>query len=107
MPDVNGVLTMGNRLLRRPITTGTLEVWRRMGGGDAGVDLLFVGRRYDDEENTHLLPPYAQVGAYVQRVLGPHLALLFRVDNATGQRVQEVYGYPVLGTTFSVRLTAK
>jgi vitamin B12 transporter len=107
VPDVNGVLTMGNRLLRRPITTGTLEVWRRMGGGDAGVDLLFVGRRYDDEENTHLLPPYAQVGAYVQRVLGPHLALLFRVDNATGQRVQEVYGYPVLGTTFSVRLTAK
>lgn len=106
-PDVNGVLTTGNRLLRRPITTGTLEVWRRAGGGDAGIDLLFVGRRYDDEENANLLPPYAQLGAYVQRALGPHLALLFRVDNATGQRVQEVYGYPVLGTTFSVRLTAR
>jgi vitamin B12 transporter len=107
VPDVSGVLTMGNRLLRRPITTGTLEVWRRTGGGDDGIDLLFMGRRYDDEENAHLLPPFAQLGAYVQRALGPHLTLLFRVDNATGQRVQEVYGYPVLGATFSVRLTAK
>jgi vitamin B12 transporter len=107
VPDVNGVATMGNRLLRRPTTTGTLELWRRTGGGDEGIDLLFAGQRYDDEENVHLLPPYAQVGAYVSRAIGPHLTALFRVDNATGQRVQEVYGYPVLGTTFSVRLTAK
>jgi len=106
-PDVNGVLTFGNRLLRRPITTGTFEVWRRAGTGADGVDLLFVGQRYDDEENVHSLPPYAQVGLYVSRGIGPHVMLLFRVDNATGQRVQEVYGYPVLGATFSVRLTAK
>jgi vitamin B12 transporter len=107
VPDVNGVLTLGNRLLRRPITTGTLELWRRTGGGDDGIDLLFAGQRYDDEENLHLLPAYAQVGAYVSRSISPHLTMLFRVDNATGQRVQEVFGYPVLGTTFSVRLTAK
>jgi vitamin B12 transporter len=107
VPDVNGVLTMGNRLLRRPITTGTFELWRRRGFGDDGVDVLFVGRRYDDEENAHLLPAYAQVGAYVSRAVGPHLTILLRVDNLTGQRVEDVYGYPVLGATFSVRLTAK
>ena len=28
-----------------------------------------------------------------------------RLDNLTGERVQDTYGYPVLGTTLSVRLS--
>ena len=47
------------------------------------------------------------VGLHISRNLNPHLNLLLRVDNLTDERVPQVYGYPVLGTTFSVRLTAK
>jgi outer membrane cobalamin receptor len=114
-PDLNGVVTTGNRLLYRPTTTTGIEVlWRtgyssqpRTATGEEGVDVLVVGRQYGDEENTHLLPPYATVGLHVRRDVAAHLSLLVRVDNLTGQRVPQVYGYPVLGTTFSVRLTAK
>jgi outer membrane receptor protein involved in Fe transport len=113
-PDINGVVTTGNRLLYRPTATATLEIWRMAGHnpheeaiGEDGIDLLFVGRQYADEENLHLLPPYATVGLHVSRNLSPHLNLLLRVDNLTDQRVPQVYGYPLLGTTFSVRLTAQ
>jgi vitamin B12 transporter len=113
-PDINGVATTGNRLLYRPTATATLEIWRRAGYdpheqaiGEDGLDLLFVGRQYADEENLHLLPPYATVGLHVSRNLSPHLNLLLRIDNLTDERVPQVYGYPILGTTFSVRLTAK
>ncbi|MBV8282235.1 MAG: hypothetical protein JO347_09265, partial [Candidatus Eremiobacteraeota bacterium] len=71
------------------------------------IDLLVVGRQYADEENVHLLPPYATLGFHLWRDLNQHLRLMVRVDNLTGERVPQTYGYPVLGTTFVVRLTAK
>ncbi|MBV8172631.1 MAG: TonB-dependent receptor [Candidatus Eremiobacteraeota bacterium] len=114
-PDINGVTTTGNRLLYRPTYTTGLELWRRAGHdptpktevGEDGLDLLIIGRQYADEENIHLLPPYATVGFHVMRNLDEHLSLLLRVNNLMGARVQQTYGYPVLGTTFMVRLTAK
>jgi len=113
-PDINGVVTSGNRLLYRPSTTTAFEIWRRAGYdpqpveaiGEDGIDVLVVGRQYADEENVHLLPPYATVGLHVSRNIARHLTLLLRLDNITDERVPQVYGYPVLGTTFSVRLTA-
>jgi outer membrane receptor protein involved in Fe transport len=114
-PDINGVVTSGNRLLYRPTTTAALEIWRYAGYdpqphnsiGEDGVDLLVVGRQYADEENTILLPSYATLGLHVSRNLTPHLTLLLRVDNLTDERAPQVYGYPVLPTTFTVRLTAR
>jgi outer membrane receptor protein involved in Fe transport len=114
-PDINGVVTSGNRLLYRPTTTTALEIWRYAGYdpqphnsiGEDGVDLLVVGRQYADEENTILLPPYATLGLHVSRNITPHLTLLLRVDNLTDERAPQVYGYPVLPTTFTVRLTAR
>jgi vitamin B12 transporter len=113
-PDVNGVVTSGNRLLYRPSTTTGIEIWRRAGYdpqpvqavGEDGIDVLVVGRQFADEENVHLLPPYATVGLHISRNIARHLTLLLRLDNLTDERVPQVYGYPVLGTTFSVRLTA-
>jgi len=115
VPDINGVVTSGNRLLYRPTTTTGLEIWRYAGYdpqphnsiGEDGVDLLVIGRQYADEENTILLPPYATLGLHVSRNLTQHLTLLLRVDNLTGERVPQVYGYPVLPTTLTVRLTAR
>jgi vitamin B12 transporter len=113
-PDINGLVTSGNRLQYRPTATAGLVVWRRAGYdpqpnkaiGEDGFDILLVGRQFADEENKHLLPPYATVGLHISRNLDPHLTVLLRIDNLTGERVPQVYGYPVLGTTFSVRLTA-
>ena len=113
-PDINGVVTSGNRLLYRPSTTTAFEIWRRAGYdpqpvkavGEDGIDVLVIGRQFADEENVHLLPPYATLGLHVSRNIARHLTLLLRLDNLTDERVPQVYGYPVLGTTFSVRLTA-
>jgi len=113
-PDINGIVTSGNRLLYRPSTTTGFEIWRRAGYepqpdraiGEDGLDVLVVGRQFADEENVHLLPPYATVGLHISRNIARHLTLLLRLDNLTDERVPQAYGYPVLGTTFSVRLTA-
>jgi len=70
------------------------------------LSLAFTGRRYADEANTIALPAYANLGAFVSRPLGRGFGITVRLDNITGQRVEDTFGYPVLGTTLSVRLTA-
>ena len=112
-PDLNGVVNEGNRLLYRPTATASFEIWREAGfvrrgtfAGEDGVDLVFVGRRYGDEENKHFLPPYATLGVHSSRDLNERLSLMLRVDNVTGERIEQFYGFPVLGTTFSIELSA-
>jgi vitamin B12 transporter len=97
--------TPGTRLLYRPTATGSAEFWRGSERGRGGLSLAFTGRRYDNETNTIALPAYASLGAFVERPLGRNYGLTVRLDNITGERVQDTYGYPVLGTTLSVRLT--
>ncbi len=94
----------GTRLLYRPTATGSAEFWRASGHGEQGLNLAFTGRRYANEANSVLLPAYATLGAFVERPLGRGVGLTVRLDNLTGERVQDSYGYPVLGTTVSVRL---
>jgi vitamin B12 transporter len=95
----------GTRLLYRPTATGSAELWRGSGRGREGVSLAFTGRRYANETNTIALPAYATLGAFVERPLGRGVGITVRLDNLTGERVQDTYGYPVLGTTLSVRFT--
>jgi vitamin B12 transporter len=95
----------GVRLLYRPTATGSAELWRTTGRGSAGVSLSFTGKRFADEANSIELPAYASIGAFVERPLTRFLDIAVRADNLTGERVQDTYGYPVLGTTLSVRLT--
>jgi vitamin B12 transporter len=95
----------GTRLLYRPTATGSAEFWRESERGGAGASLAFTGRRFANETNSIALPSYATLGAFVDRPLGRGYGLTVRLDNITGERVQDTYGYPVLGTTLSVRLT--
>jgi vitamin B12 transporter len=95
----------GTRLFYRPTATGSAELWRGSGYGHGGLSLSFTGRRFANEANTITLPAYATLGAFVDRRLGRGYGLTLRLDNITGERVQDTYGYPVLGTTLSVRLT--
>ncbi|HLJ82589.1 MAG TPA: TonB-dependent receptor [Candidatus Eremiobacteraceae bacterium] len=94
------------RLLYRPTATGSADIERDLRSGSTGLNISFTGRRYANETNTIVLPGYASVGAFIERPIGRGLGLTLRADNLTGERVQDTYGYPVLGTTFSVRLTA-
>jgi vitamin B12 transporter len=93
------------RLLYRPTATGSADIERALRSGSAGLSLTFTGRRYANETNTIVLPGYASVGAFIERPIGRGLGLTLRADNLTGERVQDTFGYPVEGTTFSVRLT--
>ena len=95
----------GTRLLYRPTATGSAEMWHTMGRGSSGVSLSFTGRRFANESNTIELPAYASLGAFVERPLSRGFDITLRADNLSGERVQDTYGYPVLGTTLSIRLT--
>lgn len=98
-------LTMGTRLLYRPAANGGIMLERTSGRDAFGLDVRYVGRRYADEANTTLLPQYAAVGAFVSRSLGAGTSVSLRADNITGERVQETYGYPVLGPTVSLTVS--
>lgn len=98
-------LTMETRLLYRPAANGGLRLERDVARSAYGADLDFTGRRYADEANTTLLPPFATLGAFARASIGSGSSLMLRVDNLTGERVQESFGYPVMGTSMSVTLT--
>ena len=97
-------LTLGTRLFYRPSSTGGLQLERAVDGGRFGIDLRETGRRFADESNTTSLPPFATLGAFASRSLGAGTSITLRADNLTGERVQETYGYPVMGPTMSLTL---
>jgi len=95
-------LTMGKRLLYRPTATGGLRVERDLARSSYGIDLDYVGVRYADEKNTVLLPSFARLDGFGRVSFGAGSSLMLRLDNITGERVQESYGYPVIGPTMSL-----
>ena len=95
-------LTMGTRLLYRPTATAGVRLERDVARTAYGLDLDYVGQRYADEKNTVLLPPFASLGGFGRVAIGAGSSLMLRVDNLTGERVEESYGYPVMGPTMSL-----
>ena len=95
-------LTMGTRLLYRPTANGGLRIERDLASTSYGVDLDYTGRRYADEANATLLPQFATLGAFGRASIGSGSSVMLRVDNVTDERVQESFGYPVMGTTMSL-----
>lgn len=98
-------LTQNSRLLYRPSSNGSLHFERDSSRGAYGADVRYVGRRFADEKNATLLPPFATLGAFVSRSLGGATALTLRADNITGERVQESYGYPMMGPNISLTVS--
>jgi len=98
-------LTQDSRLLYRPSSAGSLCFERDGARGAYGVDVRAVGGRFADEANTTKLPPFATLGAFVSRRLGGGAAIALRADNITGERVQDSYGYPVIGPSVTMTLS--
>jgi vitamin B12 transporter len=98
----------GNRLLYRPTSTAALALWVSRGTWLYGVDSTYVGRRFADEANTELMTPYLLTGLHVKKVLNRRLALTVRVDNVgNNHNAEDVLGYPIVGSSFSVRLSTR
>jgi vitamin B12 transporter len=105
-------LTPGNvtpiRLLYRPTSTGAFSAWIDRGTWSYGVDSTYVGRRYANETNTRVLTPYLVTGVHVKKILNRRLALTMRVDNiANNHNAEDILGYPIVGSAFSVRLSTR
>ena len=98
-------LVTGSRLIFRPTATGSLTLTREAGAGaSTGLAVDYVGRRYAEDPNTVALPQYATIGAFATRRIGGMSSITLRLNDLTGERVEAVPGYPVLGTTASVTL---
>ncbi|MDQ6767157.1 MAG: TonB-dependent receptor [Candidatus Eremiobacteraeota bacterium] len=96
------------RLLYRPTSTGALAVWISRGTWTYGIDSTYVGRRYADEKNTQVLTPYVVTGLHLKKTLSRRLMLTMRVDNiGNNHNAEDVLGYPIVGSAFSVRLSTR
>ena len=98
----------GAPLIRRPTHSATLGATAALpGGGTAGLQVSYVGRREDidfDAPARVSLPPYGRVdlsARYPLPRLVPGLALDARVENALGARYDEVLGFPARGRTIA------
>ncbi len=96
------------RLLYRPTSTGAVAFWVGRGTWTYGVDSTYVGRRYADEANQQVLTPYVMTGVQVRKTISRHLALTVRAQNVgNNHNAEDVLGYPVVGSAFSVRLSTR
>jgi vitamin B12 transporter len=94
-------LSDGTRLLRRPRSSGSADLWRDFGGGwSAGAGLLFQAGTADVDALTFLTvndPDYAVARIYAEWRVSPRLAVKARVENLLDKNYQPVNGYPALG----------
>ncbi|HXW50412.1 MAG TPA: TonB-dependent receptor [Candidatus Acidoferrales bacterium] len=98
----------GNRLLYRPTATASAMLWIDRGTWSYGLDSDFVGRRYADEANTQLMTPYVTTGVHVKKRISNRFAVTVAVSNLeNNSNAQDELGYPVQGTTYSVRLSTR
>jgi len=105
-------ITPGNtqpiRLLYRPTSAGAFSAWIDRETWSYGIDSTYVGRRYANESNTHVLTPYLVTGVHVKKSLNQRLVLTMRVDNiANNHNAEDQLGYPIVGSAFSVRLSTR
>ncbi|MBC5809119.1 MAG: TonB-dependent receptor plug domain-containing protein [Candidatus Eremiobacter antarcticus] len=100
-------LTAGKpmRLAYRPTATASAQLSQRLGGLEYGLTGAFVGKRFADAANTRLLPAYLLGGAYVRAAMRT-LSITLRAENlGNNHHAEDVFGYPVVGSSLSVRIS--
>jgi len=94
-------LTTGERLLRRPRNSGSLDLWHDFGGGfSAGTGLVFVSDRMDVNAATYATiqgEDYTVVRLYGAWQATPRVTIKARVENLLDEQYEQVHGYPMLG----------
>ncbi len=94
-------VTAGTRLLRRPRSSGSLDLWHDFGGGfSAGTGLVFVSDRMDVHAATFATiqgEDYTVVRVYGAWQATPRVTIKARLENLFDERFEQVHGYPQLG----------
>ena len=77
-------------LMRRARTLAQAGITQSLGAWDAGFQIRFSGSRNDELNN---LAAYTLLDLTATHKLSPDLSLNLRVENATNQNYQSIYGY--------------
>jgi len=94
-------LTAGQRLLRRPRQSGSLDVWHAFGSGfSAGTGLVFASDRMDVDAAS--FDPirgedYTVVRLYGAWQITSRVTFKARLENVLDEKYEQVNGYPQLG----------
>ena len=88
----------GLRLARTPDGMGSLDArWDVTSKLQVGAGVRYVGKRFDDTDNTVVLKAYDVVDLRAEYALNDKLSLFGRVENAGGEKYQTAAGYNALG----------
>ncbi|OHE79429.1 MAG: hypothetical protein A3G75_09530 [Verrucomicrobia bacterium RIFCSPLOWO2_12_FULL_64_8] len=97
-------LTTGERLLRRPRNSASVDGWHDFGGGiSVGAGLVWVAGRRDVHAATFATidaEDYTVVRLYAAWTVTQRVTLKARIENLFDERYEEVHGYPALGRGF-------
>ena len=93
--------TAGTRLLRRPRSSGSLDLWHDFGNGfSGGTGLVFASNRMDVNAATFATirdEDYTVVRVYGAWQVTPRITIKARVENLLDEKYEQVHGYPQLG----------
>ena len=88
----------GLRLARTPDGMGSLDArWDATSRLQFGAGVRYVGKRFDDTDNTVVLKDYEVVDLRAEYALNDKISLYGRVENAGGEKYQTAAGYNALG----------
>jgi vitamin B12 transporter len=94
-------LTTGERLLRRPRHSGSIDLWHDFGRGfSAGVGAVFSDDKLDVDAATFATiagENYVVARVYAAYGVSPRVTLKARVENLFDEDYAQVDGYPQLG----------
>lgn len=103
-------LSQNNRLLRRPRSSGSLDLWRDFGGWNLGASVTAVADREDIHAETYGRidgEDYSIARVYAAWNVNDKLTLKARVENALDERYEQVHGYPQPGVGAYVGIERK
>lgn len=99
-------LANGLPLERRPAHSGAVAVtYTGIANFETTLSAIIIGERYNDDEGTDLLPPYARFDLYAGYRLSDSLKVFGRIENLLNAQYQEVTGYNVPGLSVFAGLT--
>jgi outer membrane receptor for ferrienterochelin and colicins len=95
----------GKYLPYRPREQHNSELLYSGNGIEAGVNVVHIGRRFDDIQNTKIVDPYTVVGLKLEGSISSDIKVMASVENLFNEDYQDTLDYPMPGRryTFGIR----